>query len=295
MPVLPAYIGYEETNVKIAIASGKGGTGKTTVAVNLALMRGNVQLLDCDVEDPDAALFLHPQISTISSVYVTVPRVLLHRCTFCAECAHFCAYNALVVLPDQWLITPELCKDCGGCYLVCQEDALTTERRKIGLIQFGVSGSVNVVTGDLQAGEAMPTPLIRRVKQEANKEGWVIVDAPPGTSCAMITAIEGCDACVLVTEPTPFGLHDLQLASEVVKILGLPCGVVINRSDLGDSGVREFCRDKGLPVLLEIPFDRGLAVAYSRGEPVVFVSEHWRSVFQKLLEVIESQFGDKKR
>jgi MinD superfamily P-loop ATPase len=281
--------------VKIAVASGKGGTGKTTVAVNLALMRGNVQLLDCDVEDPDAALFLHPQISTVSSVYVAVPRVLTHRCTFCAECADFCAYNALVVLPDQWLSTPELCKDCGGCYLVCPEDALTPERRKIGLIQFGVSGSVNVVTGDLQAGEAMPSPLIRRVKEEMNKEGWVIVDAPPGTSCAMITAIEGCDACVLVTEPTPFGLHDLRQATEVVEILGMPCAVVINRSDLGDSGVRDFCRDKGLPILLEIPFNRGLAEAYSRGVPAIFASEHWRSVFQKLLEAIESQFRGKKQ
>jgi MinD superfamily P-loop ATPase len=227
----------------------------------------------------------------VSPVYVTVPHVLPHRCTYCAECAHFCAYNAIVVLPDQWLITPELCKDCRGCYLVCPEDALRAERRKIGLIQFGASGSVQLVSGDLQAGEAMPSPLIRRVKQEANSEGWVIIDAPPGTSCAMITAIEGCDACVLVTEPTPFGLHDLQQASEVVDILGLPCGVVINRSDLGDSSVREFCRAKGISVLLEIPFDRGLAEAYSRGVPATHVSEQWRNVFQELVEKIKSQFG----
>ena len=152
-----------------------------------------------------------------------------------------------------------------------------------------------MVTGDLHAGEAMPSPLIHRVKQEANKEGWVIVDAPPGTSCSMITAIEGCDACVLVTEPTPFGLHDLRQATEVVEILGMSCAVVINRSDLGDSGVRDFCRDKGLPILLEIPFDRGLAEAYSRGVPAIFVSEHWRSVFQELLGAIESRFRGKKQ
>jgi MinD superfamily P-loop ATPase len=275
--------------MKIAIASGKGGTGKTTVAVNLALARGNVQLLDCDVEDPDAALFLHPQISEVAPVHVSMPKLLPHKCTYCAHCSDFCAYNAITVLPELWLLAPQLCKDCGGCYIVCPEDALVRERRQIGLIHSGgAERSVDVVSGDLAAGEATPTPLIRTVKERAHAEGFVIIDGPPGTSCAMIHAIEGSDFCLLVTEPTPFGLHDLKLAIEVVKRLNLPYGVVINRSDIGNADVRNFCNEKGIPILLEIPFDEEVAAAYARGIPAVAISERWRGVFSELFERIQN-------
>jgi MinD superfamily P-loop ATPase len=275
--------------MKIAIASGKGGTGKTTVAVNLALARGNVQLLDCDVEDPDASLFLHPQISEVAPVHVSVPKLLPHKCTYCAQCSDFCAYNAITVLPELWLLAPQLCKDCGGCYIVCPEDALVRETRQIGLIHSGSAERfVDVVSGDLAAGEAMPTPLIRTVKERARAEGFVIIDGPPGTSCAMIHAIEGSHFCLLVTEPTPFGLHDLKLAIEVVKRLNLPYGVVINRSDIGNADVRNFCHEKGIPILLEIPFDEKVAAAYARGIPAVAISEQWRSVFSELFARIQN-------
>jgi MinD superfamily P-loop ATPase len=269
--------------MRIAVASGKGGTGKTTVAVNLALARGHVQLLDCDVEDPDAALFLHPEIHSVVPVTVSVPRVVPHRCTLCGECAQLCAFNAIVVLPEQWLLTPELCKDCGGCFLVCPEQALVPETRQIGSMSRGLAGhDVEVVTGDMKPGETMATPMIKRVKRMASDDCPVVVDCPPGTACAMVHAVEGADLCLMVTEPTPFGHHDLEQALDVADEIGVPCAVVINRSDLGNSDVRDLCERRGAPVLLEIPFDRDLAEAYAKGRPAVEVDGRWLSVYRDL-------------
>ncbi|MBN1476414.1 ATP-binding protein [Candidatus Sumerlaeota bacterium] len=274
--------------MRVAVASGKGGTGKTTVAVNLALARGHLQLLDCDVEDPDAALFLHPEIQSVVPVTVTVPRHLPDRCTFCGRCAQLCAYNAIVVLPGQWLLTAELCKDCGGCYLVCPEQALVPSSREIGTLIRGLADhDVEVVTGDLRPGEAMATPMIRRVKKMASDESPVVVDCPPGTACAMVHAVDGADLCLLVTEPTPFGCHDLEQALDVVGAMDVPCAVVINRSDLGDAGVRTLCERRGVPVLLEIPFDRDLAEAYARGQAAVDADGRWLSVFRELWDRLE--------
>jgi MinD superfamily P-loop ATPase len=269
--------------MRIAVASGKGGTGKTTVAVNLALARGHVELLDCDVEDPDAALFLHPEIHSVVPVTVSVPRVVPHRCTFCRECATLCAYNAIVVLPGQWLLTPELCKDCGGCYLICPEQALVPETRWIGSLARGLaSRDVEVVTGDMNPGEVMATPMIERVKRMAHDDRPVVIDCPPGTACSMVHAVEGADLCLMVTEPTPFGRHDLEQALDVATELGIPCAVVVNRSDLGDSGVRDLCERRGVPVLLDIPFDRDLAEAYAQGRPAVEADGRWLPVFRDL-------------
>lgn len=269
--------------MKVSIASGKGGTGKTTVAVNLALSIGRAQVLDCDVEDPDAAIFLHPEVSSVAPVSVQVPRVLPHKCTFCRACAEFCEYNAIAVLPELWLLTPELCKDCGGCYLVCPEEALVPESRPIGVIERGtVSLSVELVTGRMKPGESMPTPLIRRVKAEARPDVPVIVDCAPGSACPMTNAVNGTDYCLMVTEPTPFGLHDLEQATEVVRLLDIPTGVVINRADLGEAAVKEFCQQHNIPVLLEIPYDASLAEAYARGEPAVHIDEKWRGIFERL-------------
>jgi len=269
--------------MKVSIASGKGGTGKTTVAVNLALTIGRAQVLDCDVEDPDMAIFLHPELISVAPVNTQVPRVLAQKCTFCRACAEFCEYNAIAVLPELWLLTPELCKDCGGCYLVCPEEALVPESRSIGVIERGaVSLSLELVTGRLKPGESMPTPLIRRVKGEARADVPAILDCAPGSACPMMTAVEGTDYCILVTEPTPFGLHDLEQATQVVSLLGVPTGVVINRADLGEAAVKEFCRQQDIPVLLEIPYDAALAEAYARGEPAVHADEKWREIFERL-------------
>ena len=275
--------------MKVAIASGKGGTGKTTLAINLALSLGQVQVLDCDVEDPDVALFLKPEINGISPVQVNVPRVLPQNCTYCRKCAQFCEYNALVVLGDQWLITPELCKDCGGCYLVCPENALVPESRSIGSLE---KGSVDIdrelITGRLSPGEVMATPLIKRVKQDIREERPVIIDCPPGSACSMIHAVENSDYCLMVTEPTPFGLHDLEQAVEVVRLMDIPIGVVINRSDLGSAPVREYCNREQIPVLLEIPYDESLARAYARSQPAVRDNPRWQPLFENLWRKIET-------
>jgi MinD superfamily P-loop ATPase len=276
--------------MRIAIASGKGGTGKTTVAVNLALARGGVQLLDCDVEDPDAALFLRPAIDRETEVRVSVPEVVEERCDHCGACAGICAFRAIIVLPGQWLLTPGLCKDCGGCYEVCREGALRPRSRRIGtLMQGRADRKVEVVTGVLDPGEAMATPLVRRVKTLASSRRPVIVDAPPGTACSMVHAIEGADLCLLVTEPTPYGRHDLEQALDVANVTGIRCAVVINRCDLGDSGVRSLCERRGAPVLLEIPFDEALARAYAAGRPAVVEDDaRWRPIFLDLWSRIET-------
>ena len=269
--------------MKIAIASGKGGTGKTTIAVNLALAAGAVQLLDCDVEDPDAAIFLQPRDPAVAPVEVNVPRVDLDKCNFCKACAEFCRFNALIVLENHWLSVPQLCKDCGGCYRVCPSNALETEPRRIGVLERGMlENGLEIVTGRLDPGEAMPSPLIRRVKAEMSSAQSVIVDCPPGSACSMMSAVEGADCCLMVTEPTPFGLHDLKQAVSVVRLMNLPIGVVLNRADLGDAPVRKYCRDKGLPLLLEIPFDDALAQAYAQGVPAVRSNGKWRAVFETL-------------
>jgi MinD superfamily P-loop ATPase len=278
--------------VKLAIASGKGGTGKTTVAVNLARVIGPVQVLDCDVEDPDAALFLHPEISSVAPVTVNVPRVLPQRCTYCRACARFCEYHAIVVLADQWLITPELCKDCGGCYLACPEEALVPESRGIGVLERGASGTeLNLVTGRMNPGEVMATPLIRRVKNEARGGGTVLIDCPPGSACSMVHAVEGADGCLMVTEPTPFGLHDLQQAVAVVKQMDIPIAVVINRSDLGQADVEGYCQQAGVPVLMKIPYDLELARAYADGRDAVSLGEAWRVRFESLWQGVQDYFS----
>lgn len=278
--------------MKLAIASGKGGTGKTTVAVNLARVIGSVQVLDCDVEDPDAALFLHPEISSVAPVTVNVPRVLPQRCTYCRACAKFCEYHAIVVLADQWLLTPELCKDCGGCYLACPEEALVPESRKIGVLERGDSGTdLNLITGRMNPGEVMATPVIRRVKNEARGGGNILIDCPPGSACSMVHAVEGADGCLMVTEPTPFGLHDLRQAVAVVKQMEIPIAVVINRSDLGQADIEGYCQQAGVPVLMKIPYDPELARAYAEGRDAVSIGETWRARFESLWLAVQDSFS----
>lgn len=278
----------------ISVASGKGGTGKTTVATNLALSLGfQVQFLDCDVEEPNAHLFIHPSFEKNQTITTPVPQVDESKCTLCGKCAEICQFKAIVVIGETVLPFHELCHSCGGCMEVCPEKAITETGRDLGVIEAGRRNGLEFVHGRLRVGEAMSPPLIRRVRSYARPDTLTIIDAPPGTSCPVIAAMKGADFILLVTEPTPFGLYDLKLAVGAVKILGIPCGLVINRSDIGDDMVKEYASRENLPVLMEIPFDRHIAEVYSMGEVLVEVIPEWKERFSELYDRILEQVSDR--
>jgi MinD superfamily P-loop ATPase len=269
----------------ISIASGKGGTGKTTVAVNLALSLPDVQLLDCDVEEPNS-----PEITDVKSAYTLMPEIDNDLCDYCGKCASACEYNAIVVLPTQVMVFPELCHGCGLCSMVCPRDAISEESREIGVVKKGRSGdNIELVYGLLNIGEIMAAPLIDHVKEEIDPEKTVIVDAPPGTACPVIAAMSGSDYCILVTEPTPFGLYDLKLIVEVLKVLKIPSGVVINKAGIGDRKVYDYCKEEGIPILLEIPYDKKIAEYYSEGMPFVNAIPEWKTRFSRMIDRIRRE------
>lgn len=272
----------------ISVASGKGGTGKTTVSTNMALALGEkVTFLDCDVEEPNAHLFLKPEIKRSEQVTTPIPLVDESKCTFCKKCSDICRFNAITVVGTKVLVFQELCHSCGGCMLVCPENAISETGRELGMIEYGRRGVIDFVHGRLRVGEAMSPPLIRKVREAAIPDQPTIIDAPPGTSCPVIAAMKGADFVLMVTEPTPFGLHDLQLAVEAVKLLGIPAGLVINRCDIGDRKVYEYAESQNLPILLEIPFERKIAETYSCGKFIVEEIEEWADKFLELYRDIQ--------
>jgi len=277
----------------ISIASGKGGTGKTTVAANLALsINGAVQVLDCDVEEPDLHLFMKPVLKRKSTATVPIPEVDESKCTYCGKCQRVCAYNAIAVLPKtddrsgSVLIFPHLCHSCGACSLLCPENAIIEIDKGIGVIELGDCGDIQFVHGVLNIGEVMSPSLIRQVKAHINPARTAIIDCPPGTSCPVIAAVQESDFCILVTEPTPFGLNDLVLAVEVLNKMEIPHGVVINRSDIGNDEVDHYCKENNIPILMRIPFDREIASMYSVGTPMVRQKKEYIGKFQDMFDII---------
>jgi MinD superfamily P-loop ATPase len=274
--------------MKIAIASGKGGTGKTTVATNLAYIaahQGNqVAFLDCDVEEPNAHIFLKPEIRERHPVIRSIPIVTEDACNLCGKCGEICQFSAIILVGQKIITYPELCHACGGCKLVCPEKAITEKAREVGKTEVGNSGSIQFIHGLLNVGEAMSPPVIQAVRQAAPAAALVIIDAPPGTSCPVIESIRSVDYVVLVTEPTPFGLHDMQLAVEMVRAMGLPFGVVINRADSGDDKVRNYCLENNIPILSGIPDDRQIAEAYSKGEIICETLPKYKQLFKVLFQ-----------
>jgi len=291
----------------ISVASGKGGTGKTTIAVNLALALAkdeekNVQFLDCDVEEPNAHLFLEPVITNSESVEIPVPKINDKKCNYCGRCAEVCVFNAIAVTKNKVLVFPGLCHGCGACTLFCPEKAITEEGNEVGVLEEGKAGSINFTHGRLNIGEPMAPPIIRKIKKKIKKDGIkeknndiinyqiTLIDAPPGTSCPVIESIKDSDYTILVTEPTPFGLHDLILAVEVLQKLKIPYGVVLNKCDIGDHKVEEYCKKNDIPLLLSIPLDRKIAVAYSKGIPIVkinsFYEQKFIQLFKKIVQII---------
>ena len=283
----------------LSVASGKGGTGKTTVAVNLALSLTDtnpIQFLDCDVEEPNAQFFLKLRINRTQPVFVKVPELEKERCTFCGKCSDICAFNALAVLKDDILVFPELCHGCGGCTLLCPEAALRETDWKIGVLEFGRSEKIDFIHGKLDIGQAMSPPVIRALKEYIDPSRTTIIDAPPGTSCPVVETVKGSDFSILVTEPTPFGLNDLRLAAETSRLLKIPFGVVINRTDIGNSDVEDYCQAENIPVLMTIPMDRRIAAAYSEGKPIIEVLPSYKTKFLDLyLKIQELLVGPKTR
>jgi MinD superfamily P-loop ATPase len=293
----------------ISIASGKGGTGKTTIAVNLALTLAkdkekNMQFLDCDVEEPNAHLFLKPVITSSESVEIPVPKIDDKKCNYCSKCAEVCVFNAIAVTKNKVLVFPGLCHGCGACTLFCPEKAIGEEGNEIGILEEGKAESINFIHGRLNIGEPMSPPIIRKIKKKIKKNysnsnnrdknitnnHITLIDAPPGTSCPVIESIKDSDYTILVTEPTPFGLHDLVLAVEVLQKLKIPHGVVLNKCDIGDHKVEKYCKKNNIPILLYIPLDREIAVAYSKGIPIVKINSSYEQkfiqLFQKIVQAI---------
>lgn len=279
--------------MKIAIASGKGGTGKTTVATSLALSLppALTTFLDCDVEAPNAHLFLAPTFSQQEDVNLPVPQVDEGICTACGDCAEVCQFHAIVVLAGKTLVFPELCHGCGSCTYNCPEDAIIEVPKKLGVLEGGTAvNGIFFGRGVLDIGAPMAVPVIRRLKRwhAVPKERLIIIDAPPGTSCPVVESISGTDFVLLVTEPTPFGYHDLVRAAKLVSNLRLPAGVIVNKDGIGDHQVENFCRETGLPILLRIPHDRRIAEALAAGRTLVDAFPEYLPGFQELYSRILS-------
>jgi MinD superfamily P-loop ATPase len=278
-------------SLKIAIASGKGGTGKTTLAANLAVLaareNGKTFYVDCDVEEPNGHIFLNPHITKSWKVPVPIPEVMQEKCIQCGKCQEICQYGSIVLIGKEVLVFPEMCHGCGGCMLVCPTKAIIEKTKSIGVVETGTCETgVNFIQGRLNIGEKLVPPLIRAVKKEMPTEGLVLIDAPPGSSCPVIEAVRGADYTILVTEPTPFGLNDLIIAVKMMRALDQPFGVAINRAGFGYDEVRCYLEREGVENLVEIPDDRRIAEAYSEGILAIDAIPEIKKVFRGLLSSI---------
>jgi MinD superfamily P-loop ATPase len=283
--------------MRIVVASGKGGTGKTTVATNLALIAAeqeSVRFMDCDVEAPNAGLFLHPALDIRKEVGILIPQVNEAVCTYCGKCAEVCQFHAIAVIGKKTMVFPELCHGCGSCTLVCPENAISEHLDLMGVLESGPAAhGIDFAQGVMNVGEPMAVPVIRELKKwpPAHLPVIEIRDAPPGASCPVVEALRGADFVLLVTEPTPFGLHDLKQVAEITRELGLPTGVVINRDGIGDSAVEAYCDESRIPILMRIPMERRIAEAIAKGKLVVEAAPEYRPAFQSLLASIAARAG----
>lgn len=275
--------------MKIAVLSGKGGTGKTTVSACIAASLPCCQYIDCDVEEPNGAIFLEPELDQVSEVRVPVPEADMSRCNACGLCAKACQFNAIAVVKGKVLVFPDICHHCGACAIACPNDAIKEVKRTIGVIESNKDNTFS--QGKLNVGELIGIPILRELKKRVREDVPVILDCSPGASCAVVESIEGCDYCVLVTEPTPFGEHDLKIAVQLVKKMGLPFGVVLNKATVENTIIHEFCKNEDIDLMMEIPFSQEIAKGYSNGILPVQNSESWKIKFIDLYEKIERGAG----
>lgn len=277
----------------VAVASGKGGTGKTTIAVNLAKAAcesgWKVQYLDCDAEEPNGHIFLRPEISAKRQVTVNVPQVDMEKCTACGQCGEICQYGAILCIKENVLTFEQLCHSCGGCFRVCPDGAIMPKPLEIGTVECGRTGGIDFVSGKLNIGHVRTPALIREVKKHIGQDRLAILDVPPGTSCPVVEAIKDTDFVLLVTEPTPFGLNDLKLAVALVRQMNLLFAVVINRYDIGNKEMEKYCEVESIDVLAKLPDDRCIAEVYSSGKMIVDELPQYRSCFFDLAEVLKAR------
>jgi MinD superfamily P-loop ATPase len=277
--------------MRIAVASGKGGTGKTTIATNMALSIGKVQLIDCDVEEPNCHLFLDLNLEVLERVYKKIPSIDKQACNLCGVCSEVCRKNAIAVLPNDVLFFEELCNGCGGCARACPTDAITEESSELGVVEGATINGLQFFRGLLNVGQPMATPIIAAVKRRISEDTPAIVDVPPGTGCPVLESLRKSDFAILVTEPTPFGLEDLKAAVGVTRAMKIMTGVIINRVGIGDDRVNRFCKEEGIPIILEIPESREIAEAYSEGIPFTEVLPEWKDRFRDLYSHIKELVG----
>ncbi len=276
--------------MKIAVLSGKGGTGKTTVSNNLAAVMTEATLIDCDVEEPNSHIFLKPAVENVDDIYTGYPVVNDQKCKNCRKCAEFCHYNAIIAGSKLTLPMKEICHDCGGCAIVCPESAIKYHYRAIGKIYRGKAITGNrMVYGVLNTGELSGVRIINQITKIVKNEPLVIVDSPPGTSCSTVAAIEDCDFAIIVTEPTPFGVSDMKMVVKMLREISIPMAVVINKAGLGDDEVYTYCSNEKLEIIGEISFDETIAKAYAEGELAVEISKEKRISFELLWSSIHKK------
>jgi len=273
--------------LKIAVLSGKGGTGKTFIAVNLSFAAGRSTYADCDVEEPNGRLFFKPENTKEEVINTLVPVFDADKCNACRKCVDFCRFNALAFIKEKPVLFPSVCHSCGGCVLVCRKKAITEERRAIGMVESGISGQVHVITGVLNPGEISGVPVIKKVLDIAERrEEFTVIDCPPGSGCAVMESVMDADYCILVAEPTAFGLHNLKMVYDLVTTLGKNCGVVINREEDEYEPLEQFCKEEKLQILQRIPYMEELALIGAKAEIAAEKHAGAKNIFLQLLETV---------